>query len=449
MAYMKDSTGRRLDSFPSISADEVATLVAAGALSSRLGPIGVDALPAVTTDLPTVTWGTSATVTGRVESPMTPNVTRLGRLGTWDAVNFVNSVGAYYSGRDFFLDGDTFEFGWREQTANQARFHIFVDGAPVTETPYAMNSGGVPSTTSGGNYFTKLTFGTAKRRRITIYSANINGWGQIRVPATTSLMPAPPQPRIAVVGDSFCAGSSATEMLLAVAVLLGRLLGVDVANASFGGTGYVNNGSIYNTFGSTARVNVAVETAVEMIVIIGSVNDGISGLSTAAEATFSAYAAAAPAAPIIVFGVQPSNATDTISSSRATINDTVRQVAIGHPSVIAFHDIIGIPTSTPPAAYSSSATYGPGDRVTYLGSVWRVPPSSSGTFSNSTPGSSLRWQLETYLYTGTGKQGSPAGDGTRDSYLHSDGIHPLPAGSLALAQRFELDIRADIAALSI
>jgi len=183
MAYMKDSTGRRLDSFAVASAAQVAS----GKLASRLGPINVNPFPAVTTDMPTVTWGTAATVSGRLENPLSQNLTILGRKGTWDAVNSVNAISADYSGRDFLMDGDTLKFSWREQTANATRIHVFVDSAPTSALPYVMNAGGIPATSAGVMQHTKLVFPGSKRRRITIYTANMYGWSAFRFPVTTSI----------------------------------------------------------------------------------------------------------------------------------------------------------------------------------------------------------------------------------------------------------------------
>jgi len=61
----------------------------------------------------------------------------------------------------------------------------------------------------------------------------------------------------------------------------------------------------------------------------------------------------------------------------------------------------------------------------------------------------VRWQLETYMYTGTGQVGAVAGNGTRDLFLSNDGLHAEPAGSIALAQRIEIEFRRDLSALAV
>lgn len=416
--------------------------IALGTLTNRLGPLGVNPTPPVTSDLPTVTWGTTATVSGRVESPNSSNVTILGRKGTWDTTNNRISIGAYYTAREFFMDGDTVEFSWIEATANFSRWWFWVDDEPVTAAPVAP---GV-STSAGVEYFTKLVFGSARRRKITIQSANLHAWRTLRFPVATTITATPPKPLILIVSDSFCAGSVGAAMLQAVAVTLGRLLGADIVNNSIGGTGYLAGSE---TFGSAARVTRGAERTPDLIVFLGSVNESTStGLNTAATAAYDAFAAAIPNVPMIVFGVQPSNATDTIGTSRAARNDAVRQAALAHPSVIAFHDMIGFTAATPPAAYNSGTSYTGGDKVTYQGSIWQVDPIVTTTFTNGAPGVNPRWQLLTYAYTGTGQVGTTTGDGTRDVMLWSDGIHPTVEGATAIAQAAEIAIRGDLLALA-
>ena len=115
--------------------DELDIRFARSLLANRLGPIGVNPFPAVTTDMPTVTWGSAPTITARLESPLSENLTILGRKGSWNSTFSANQVSGSYSGRDFLMDGDTFELSWVEQNTNGARIHIFVDGAPTSLAP--------------------------------------------------------------------------------------------------------------------------------------------------------------------------------------------------------------------------------------------------------------------------------------------------------------------------
>ena len=45
------------------------------------------------------------------------------------------------------------------------------------------------------------------------------------------------------------------------------------------------------------------------------------------------------------------------------------------------------------------------------------------------------WDHSPFAITGTGQVGATAGDGTRDTMLYSDGVHPMPETGLATAIR--------------
>lgn len=143
MAYMKDSTGRRLDSFKVLDAGT-------NALSNLLARFGLSdspMLPAVTTDLPTVTLGTAATVTGRTTSMLsTTELNLLGIHGTWETGFGRMRVGNNVTpGSETMLCGDTVEliYDTNVGTGSPQNFWIFVDGRPTTATPFnAGNSTG-------------------------------------------------------------------------------------------------------------------------------------------------------------------------------------------------------------------------------------------------------------------------------------------------------------------
>jgi hypothetical protein len=220
------------------------------------------------------------------------------------------------------------------------------------------------------------------------------------------------------------------------------MLGVECYSQSAGGTGYVVAGA-FTPYGSAARLANVVAANPELIIVQGSVNDDSStGIQAAASSLYSAYATGCPNAKVIVFGPQPSNSTSTLSANRQSNIAAVKAAAMAAPNVLAFHDEVGTAAAVP-AAYASGTTYSDGNLVTSLGSVWMASNGGS-TFSGSAPGISSRWVLMTYVYTGTGKVGSTTGDGTRDTYLYSDGVHPTPEGSAALAIRCANLIRADL-----
>lgn len=415
-------------------------------LSGRLGRPGVD-LGVLTTDPPTVTNGSAATINGRVENANSTNITTLGRKGAW--VSGATDVDGAFTGREFYADGDV-EFSWKARGTNSARFLILIDGLATTAAPFQPSG----TTTAGATYYQKLVFGVAKRRKITIYASRISAWGAFRFSVTTTVQASPPRPLISVVGASFDAGWTTvnnTSALQAVGFTLSRLLGVDVQVAAQESTGFLAPGGT-EVYSAPARIARVVERMPELIVLTASGNDlGLLTLPEFAVAvltTLDALALAAPGVPIIVFGIPIRDAVATLTADIAARNNIVRQISLAHDSVIAFHDMLGIPSDTVPAAYSSVKTdYAAGDLVTYKGSVWRLSPHIVGsTPANAVPGTSERWRLETWLYTGTGKVGTVVGDGTRDVLLSSDGTHPEVAGLLGIAQLVESAVRANLSA---
>lgn len=421
---------------------------AARFLTGRLEKPGAVDLSKVTTDLPTITNGSSATVNGRVENANSDNLTKLGRVGAW--VSGATDVDGDFTGREFFLDTDTFEFSWKARGTNSARFTILVDGLPTALTPITP-----PGTTNAGaTYYLKAVFGSAKRRKITVLATRISAWGAFRFGATADVQASPRKPAVTAVGASFDAGFTSgdnTSALEGIGVNLARLLDVDIIIAGREGTGFLNAGATY-TYSDPARIARGTEKTPELVIFTGSGNDLTEGtaaqLKTAALTCLNAWAAATPAScPFVLIGVPPRNATDTIAATTAAHNNALREVAAEHPRVIAFLDMLAIPTDAPPAAHSSGvSTYVAGDLVSHNGSVWQLAPHIVGaTPAGTVPGSSERWLLKTAVYSGTGKVGSTTGNGTRDVLLSADGTHPTPSGMRAFARWEDSALRAVLA----
>lgn len=418
-----------------------------GSLYTRLASPNTVPIPATTvaSDTPTVTFGTSATVSGQAYGPHTGLVTAVGSRGAWDASTgrlSVNNV----SGLDFFHTGTTVEISFFSNVAGTQPIWIWVNGAPVTAVPDTSTLTGLSAST---RYYIKLVFPSSTRRRVELFVPGITGWYGVVVDVSSLITPSPGRPVVAFVYDSFGGGSAATPVLQSAPFLISRMLGVECYSQSAGGTGYIaDNGGLSNTFGSTPRVTNVQAANPELIVMSGSVNDTTAGLQAAATAAYAAYAVALPNTKIIVFGVQPSNAVDTISGSRATAIAALAAAAAAAPNVIAFHDMVGSVSGNVPSAYNSGTTYNEGDLATRIGSVWQFT-NGGVAGAGQTPGTSTRWTPKTWVYTGTGKIGTVTGDGTRDTYLYSDGIHPTVEGSAALAIRQANIIRTDLQAAGL
>jgi hypothetical protein len=143
----------------------------AAALVDRLSRHDYDPFATLTADAPTVTIGTSGTLTGRTVGPWTGEITEAGSRGTWSST-FGRLPVAGASGLDFFHTGTAVEimlFGG--VTTSALPVWIFVNGQPVAATPASLGS-----VTSSTSYYVKLTFGSSKRRRIEFYYPHSGSW---------------------------------------------------------------------------------------------------------------------------------------------------------------------------------------------------------------------------------------------------------------------------------
>ena len=335
-------------------------------------------------------------------------------------------------GHEFDFYGQNVEFGWVAESASTTVW-IWVDGKPLATGPVAPSGVTIGA---GTTVYGKLAFAAAGWHRVLVWINLCNATMPNYTDAGGVIIAAPQRPRIGIVGDSFTASSIgvSNDSLNSFPTQLRILLGAEVAQLGIGGTGYVAGST--NTFGASSRVSQMVDFGPDVILFVGSVNDDSSNatVGVAATACFDAYAAALPGVPIIVFGPQPSNSTDTVSSSRALSSKAIRDAAIAHSAVWVFHDMIGnATTGTVPSTWSSGTTYQPNDLVTYQGSIWKYLVDTASAHATA-PSISHRWALQTAAYTGTGKVGTTTGDGTRDTFLYSDGVHPTTLGSSALGR---------------
>lgn len=412
-------------------------------LLARLAGSNTLAIPVVapTDDIPTVTTSATQTVTGQLVGPQTDRVTVVGSRGSWDASQGRLAAGAGLSGIDAYHTGSVLEYTIFPNVNGSTPIWIWVNGAPATAAPASI------TTTSSTTIYVKLVFPSAARRRVEFFCLHGGHWRAINVDVNTLITAAPRRPVVAFVGDSFYDGSLGTPKFLCAPFLMSRMLGVEAYSQSYGGTGYVDAGA-FNTFGSGTRVSAVAAADPELILVQGTLNDDNQpGVQAAAAAAYAAYAAACPSAKLIVFGPQPNDATSTISANRSANIAAVKAAADAAPNVLAFHDLVGSAAGVP-AAWASGATYNEGDLVTRIGSVWRW--SNGGTAGNgSSPGTAIRWALVTCAYTGTGRVGATTGDGTRDTLLYSDSVHPTAEASAALAITEANLVRSDLAAYGL
>lgn len=396
-------------------------------LLGRINSTTVNPLAPLAADVPTVTIGTTATLTARLVGTQTAEVAEVGSRGTWSSGG-PRQVQNGFSGLDFGVLGDAVEIDLL--AGSFSTFAIFVDGRPIAS---AVTD--VGPLTAGTRYYLKLAFGSVARRRIEVFASHVGGWYGVRGAVTTVFAPAPRRPVVAFLGDSFYNANYGVPQIRGVAFMAARMLGVEpymstpIAASS---TGYTAAGSA-GVFGSTARLDLIDKGKSELIVVQGSLNDDAAAVGTIQAAATQLYADLAtrrPLAPVIVIGPQPSNGAGA-AAGRAGNNAAVRAAALAAPNVIAFFDQIGTSTGLP-ATYAGATAYTTGDLVRHLDSVWRFRNDGLASTTAGAPSVDARWELVTWAYFGTGRVGTTTGNGTRDVLLYSDGTHPSELGALAL-----------------
>lgn len=391
---------------------------------------------ALTTDVPTITYSATLPSSGRAVPPVYPNVRPVGcvpQYNTSTTVYDLLSQGAF-AGIDCILVGDSLSFVWKCDVSTKERFMFYVDGNPVSLSPATPTV----STSAGAFYVVTLAFGSVARRRIEIIGTAIKSFVRVVIPISSQISSAPKKRSIHIVGDSFNAGSNAistNDQLPGGQIAMAYDASVSV-NA-YGGTGYVKTNGSFVTFGDASRISHAAAIQPDDIVFMGSVNDdGQAGVQAAASACFAAYKAACPKANIVVFGPQATNSTDTISANRRDNCLAVRAAAVA--SLVPYYEMCGFIDSSAISAFATFTFYQPGQLVTYLGAIWK----HEATAANQYPGSGApgqpgyqAWSLQSSGLYGTGKVGSTTGDGSRDTLLYSDNIHPMPTQCQMLGLR--------------
>jgi len=391
------------------SAANVTQPLTAAALSAAYARSGLRKrdLPRMPTVLPPsmATPPTEATSgpggAGPIASPTTlpyntPNVTFLGSVPVHitalstdyfqNQINSQNGSGAQACAVEFDYYGAAFSIIYRAASAGSSYWWVWVDGIPATAAPVAW-----ANASSNSKYYHGVTFATAALRRIRIYYSGAD-FGGMQVKATDSVVPtAKPGWSVAMLGDSYTQATGATSALQAFPTTLGMLLGCETFLCGIAGTGYTAG----VVFGDPSRTAPILTANPRYVVIVGSINDQAATPTTvgaAATALYSWFATNLPATKLFVAGVQPSNGMATTGNNVAN-NAALKTAALAAPNVVTFID-----------PYTD---------------VW---------------------------FTGTGHVGATVGDGNRDIFMWTDGIHPSQDGHDYWARRLYADIAAALTA---
>ena len=385
----------------------------------------------LTEDAPTITYSATAPATGRIIPVMEPNAMPVGcRLGVDGTItDFFNCRAAQgYAGLDFYFYGSVVTLAWRCAQATKERFIFYVDGQPVSLTP------ATPSVTTvvGTYYYVTLTFSAARQRRVEILGTAINTLISLYTDHASYVSAAASKCKVHIVADSFWAGSVATPDLSTLpGSLLGQWFDCSISIDAIGGSGFTSG----TTYATASRVAHVEDIQPDDIIICGSVNDdGDANYQITVESTIQAYKAASPWSNIIVLGPPPSSATATISANRQANCVATRSAC--EATGARYIEMIGFPSADAITAFATGVSIEPDALVSHLGAIWRMERRTATSFSSTNePGDTInaRWSLLTAAMYGTGNIGATAGNGTRDTFLYSDSVHPTPAGCAALA----------------
>lgn len=253
-------------------------------------------------------------------------------------------------------------------------------------------------------------------------------------------------PTVGFIGDSYSGGSADVPSASTIDRVASRRLGVRSVSSAQGGTGYVTDGKgnspTNSVFGSAERVGRIVQAAPDAVAVVGGLNDEGKDLGQFAGAVKKCLAdlrAGLPDAPIAVVGPQPSGGARTVGGTFADlVKATADAVASCGVDGVAFVDWAGLAGGRA-KDFHAGATYWRGDTVAYAGAIYRVE--ASFWAGDNPAGAFPAVRQVSAVFTGTGKAGAPAGDGNRDLYISSDGLHPTNQGSEALGDALAVCLR--------
>lgn len=218
---------------------------------------------------------------------------------------------------------------------------VSVDGKPVSDDPFIVRL----ADTSTFQPFVTIALpddgGAFHRYDITL------GWGAnlIQVIVEPGAIMTPGERAhltVALTGDSY-SDSGIPPYYAGPSQSLRHFTGWTVIPLGQGSTGYTNDGAssgdvTKQVYGGPARVSALIASNPDVVVVIGSVNDGAASAAAVKAAALAYYADLAPL-PVIVVGVEPLyDADDPTYASWDANNAAIAEAASEAPNVIGFID---------------------------------------------------------------------------------------------------------------
>jgi hypothetical protein len=296
---------------------------------------------------------------------------------------FTNGANGNWSSETFAIEFDYFGADMDvvfRAVGTTANFWVFVDGQPTTTAPFSE-----ASLTAGSLYRLRITFNNvsdsvARLRRLRVWMSAAD-FGGIDTGATDTVsIVAQNYIKMAFYGDSWVEGALGAAPHQTIPVVAAQMLNAFPFNCGQVGTGYTasGGGAPKGAFTDSARLSTLGQTAADVVVVLGSVNDNSSNQSAvqaAAAAVFSSIRSSLPNAQIFAFGVQPNPASLGAPATYRPINAGVAAAAAA--ANIHFIDLLNNDWIT--GTGNTSALAGNGNADVMIGSDGINPQPGNGT----------------------------------------------------------------------
>jgi lysophospholipase L1-like esterase len=469
---MKDSTGRRLDSFK----------VADTRLRKGNVP-GLAAIPGAMTTPPTINSAAATQLTGGAVIP------------PWQPGAYTISGGFASKDTNYPDDGN---YGVKGMYANSSlppwaveceldiadptgRFEIQVK--PNSSSSFRVGisaNGGIMQYTHAGytakdgtNQYHLFTMGAAGRYRLRIeLDSNARFFGVSVLPTDTVRATKATGKRLVVVGDSYTeptiVDSGNYTGNAGWVQRLGMLLGVNAISCGSGGTGYVNPGAGGRVkFRDRSADWLKYLRAGDILMFAGGINDTSYTAAQVGTEAAACFALCPKDVELVVLSPFWPRGFQSYSTNLLAVRDAIKTAAVAAGA--KYLDLLQLPPieTLPAATTLAAATTGTPSQISTVANIpngtWiqigtdtnaeiRMTTGRSGTgpytlsfggsYNGLTGGGNL---ARTHAsgdpvipcgpgaYTGTGKQGTTVGDGNADRYTGSDATHPTKDGHLHIA----------------
>lgn len=380
MAYMKDSTGKRLDSFqvaPFAEARRASVFQNRKHVVASAGNLTFTFTQTTATAITTPVYidGNNAAVRYSacgVGAPVIP------AGGSWMGPRARSASGGDVWGADvvdFNINTADFEFRYQFIQGTTGYMRVFVDDvlAATWTSAYAVDQ-----------YWVMRVQAPARRTMHVRIETNM-GKREFRIGQNDQLWK-PKKPlyksRWYFKGDSWTAGAQdATGR--AYLMPLAERLGVEPLRGGYSATGYTTNGGGAGgklTFPGSVTPDI-VPQAPNLVVIFGSINDSsnVSGIQAAATGMYSALATELPGVPVIVVGPQYGLYSGPSTAVCDSMETALQAAVAASPNVIGYISTKGwitgngkvdVASTSTPKGNSEFVTASDGIHPTQLGHEW-------------------------------------------------------------------------------